>query len=283
MTTEAIPAAGEPAPAAAAPAPAAAPAAAVQSLIPETVAAAPAAAPAAKPAAVDPNSPNAWVLAEGVLGNGERPAWYKADKYKSVADQAAAYPELEKRFGAFVGAPKDGKYEFKPPEGVGLELVAEHPLLTDFQKWAAENQLSQDGYQHIVGMLAQYEAQNLPDMAVIKTELGANADARINAVAQWGKANLSPEAFASLREATSGRNAAAVFKAFEAAIAKTQQPVIPKPGQETAAAQPNGLAGIRAAQAKLGPDGKTRLWDSDPSYRVRIEQMYADYYSNQAA
>lgn len=281
MTTEATPAAGEPAPAAAAPAPAAAPAAAVQSLIPENVAAAPA-APAAKPAAVDPNSPNAWVLAEGVLGAGERPAWYKADKYKSVADQAAAYPELEKRFGAFVGAPKDGKYDFKPPEGVGLELVADHPLLNDFQKWAVENQLSQDGFQHIVGMLAQYEAQNLPDMAVIKSELGENADSRINAVAQWGKANLSAEAFASLREATSGRNAAAVFKAFEAAIAKTQQPVIPKPGQETSAAQPSTLAGIRALQAKTGPDGK-RLWDTDPSYRVRVEQMYTDFYSSQAA
>lgn len=223
------------------------------------------------------------MLADGVLGNGERPAWYKADKYKSVADQAAAYPELEKRFGAFVGAPKDGKYDFKPPEGVGLELVDGHPLLTDFQKWAAENQLSQDGYQAVVGMLAQYEAQNLPDMAVIKQEVGENAEARINAVAQWGKANLSAEAFASLREATAGRNAAAVFKAFEAAIAKTQQPVIPKPGQETSAAAPQGLAAIKAMQAKVGPDGKTRLWDSDPSYRVRVEKMYEDHYSSQAA
>ena len=36
------------------------------------------------------------------------PEWYKADKYKSVAEQAKAYTELEKKFGGFTGAPKDG-------------------------------------------------------------------------------------------------------------------------------------------------------------------------------
>jgi len=43
---------------------------------------------------------------EGVNGEGEAPEYFKADKYKSVADQAKAYTELEKRFGGFTGAPE---------------------------------------------------------------------------------------------------------------------------------------------------------------------------------
>ena len=47
-------------------------------------------------------------LSDGIKGVGDQPEWYKADKYKSVAEQAKAYTELEKKFGGFTGAPKDG-------------------------------------------------------------------------------------------------------------------------------------------------------------------------------
>ena len=33
-------------------------------------------------------------LSEGIKGVGDQPEWYKADKYKSVAEQAKAYTEL---------------------------------------------------------------------------------------------------------------------------------------------------------------------------------------------
>ena len=49
-----------------------------------------------------------YFLTEGIKGSGETPEWFKADKYKSIADQAKAYTELEKRFGGFKGAPKEG-------------------------------------------------------------------------------------------------------------------------------------------------------------------------------
>ena len=45
-----------------------------------------------------------YFLTDGIKGTGEAPEWYKSDRYKSVADQAAAYTELEKKFGAFKGA-----------------------------------------------------------------------------------------------------------------------------------------------------------------------------------
>ena len=56
-----------------------------------------------------------YFLSDGIKGSGDTPDWYKGDKYKSVAEQAKAYTELEKKFGGFTGAPKDG---YSGPEGI---------------------------------------------------------------------------------------------------------------------------------------------------------------------
>jgi len=44
-----------------------------------------------------------YFLTDGIKGAGDRPEWYLSEKYKSVSDQAAAYNELSKKFGAFKG------------------------------------------------------------------------------------------------------------------------------------------------------------------------------------
>ena len=49
-----------------------------------------------------------YFLSEGIKGAGDMPEWYNPSKYKSVSEQAKAYTELEKKFGGFTGAPKDG-------------------------------------------------------------------------------------------------------------------------------------------------------------------------------
>ena len=220
-----------------------------------------------------------WFLYEGVKGVGKPPEWYKADKYKTVAAQAKAHTDLEKRFGAFTGAPENGVYEIKLPENLDGSLDVEHPLLKGLQTWAAEKQMSQEGFTEAITMLAEYEASLVPDISVIKAEVGDNADARIAAVASWGKANLKPDEFETLREATSGPNAAAVFKTIEAVVAKSRQVRLPKPGEDVVAAQPGGEAAINAAQAKIGPDGK-RLYETDAAYRAKVEKMRFDYYNS---
>lgn len=220
-----------------------------------------------------------WFLYEGVKGVGKPPEWYKADKYKTVAAQAKAHTDLEKRFGAFTGAPENGVYEIKLPENLDGSLDVEHPLLKGLQTWAAEKQMSQEGFTEAITMLAEYEASLVPDISVIKAEVGENADARIAAVASWGKANLKPDEFETLREATSGPNAAAVFKTIEAVVAKSRQVRLPKPGEDVVAAQPGGEAAINAAQAKVGPDGK-RLYETDAAYRAKVEKMRFDYYNS---
>ncbi len=255
----------------------AAPVAPVNSLLPEAVAPV---APVAPAAPVDPNSPDAWVLSEGVLGQGPRPDWFKKDKYKSVVEQAKAYPELEKRFGAFVGAPAEGKYEFAAPEGLTVDFDDKHPLVPNFTKWAAENQLGQKGYNELLGMLARYEEAQIPNMNAVRETLGVNADARINAVSQWAQVNLSPAQYNILRTAAGGAQAAEVLQLVEALIGKTRQVTLPPPGSDVPNGAAQGEAAIRAEQGKVGPDGK-RLWDVDPKHRQKVEKLWADFYAAQ--
>lgn len=280
------PAASTPAETPATPAtpPAAAAPAAPTSLLPaaDAVAAIPPAAetpaaPATPPPAVN-QEPAEWFLAPGVKGAGPAPAWYRADKYKTLADQAEAQFHSEKRFGAFVGAPKDGRYEIKLPEGIQGEFDMEHPLLQGFQTWAVENQLSQEGYNAILGMFAQYEAAQAPDMGEIKKQLGERADERIGTVATWAKANFPAETYEVFREATSGPNAAAVFKAMEAVIAKTRQVAMPKVGDDARGGGNTTEADINAMQAKRGPDGR-RLYETDPKYRAEVEKRRTEFYA----
>lgn len=285
--TTTTPAAGDPAPAAVTttttpdPTPtsvAAAPV--VKSIIPEEPAADPTPDPTPDPVVDD--GPE-WFFADGVKGVGKMPEWYRADKYKTMAAQAEAYPHLEKRLGAFVGAPKDGKYEMPPPpEGVDGSFDAEHPLFATFTGWAAENQVSQKAYGDLLGMFAQYEAAQTPSMTDVKAELGADADARINRVSVWAKANLTGEEFNAFRSAMSDRNAAQVFRAVEAVVAKTRQATVAKPGDGSDSVLKGGLEAIAEMQAKVGSDGKL-LYNTDPKYRAMIERKRVEFFEAQNA
>lgn len=221
-----------------------------------------------------------WFFADGTPGEGDPPEWFKATKYKTVEEQAKAYNELEKRLGAFVGAPKDGKYEFKLPEGITGELDESHPLLAGFNKWAVEKQINNEAYNELLGMFAQYEASLAPDMNEVLKRVGEKADERIASVTNWARANLQGENFELVREALSGANADVVFKALEAVVAKTRQPALPKPGQDVPGAAVTGLAAIQEAHAKRGPDGKL-LVETDLTYRAKVDKMYQQFYAQQ--
>lgn len=237
-------------------------------------------------AAADPNGGKAWLLKDGVMGEGEKPSWFKDTKYKSVSAQAEAYVALESRFGSFVGAPAEGKYEIAP--ALKDIVQADHPMLGDFTKWAADKQLSQDGYNQLLGMLATYDAGFAPQAEIVRAAVGENADTRIGTVANWAKANLDAEGMAAFRTATSldanmhpNARVAAAFKAMEFLIAKTGQVRMPKPGQDTPGGQASqGLAAIQAAHGAKTPDGKLKV-DVDPAYRRQIDQQYRDYYAAQ--
>jgi len=235
------------------------------------------AAPAAPASLVPTDSDPTWYLSEGVGGEGAAPDWFKSDKYNTMFDQAKAYPDLEKRFGAFTGAPDDGVYKVNVPEGVPVAFDTEHQLFQDLNKWASESQLSQKAYDDVIGMLTTYEMSVAPDMGVMKKELGENADTRLASAAQWAKSNLSTEEYADFRASQTERNAAAVFRTIEAVIAKTRQVAMPKPGDDVPGAIPTGLDEINKMQAALDDEGR-RKYEHDSAYRAKVEKMRFDWF-----
>jgi hypothetical protein len=249
-----------------------------EELTAEEKAAADKAAADAVAAAAEPK----WHYADGTPGKGEPPEWFKKDKYVTVEQQAKAYTELEKRFGAFVGAPKDGKYELVLPEGVSGEFEPGHPLLDKFQKFAAKSQLNQEGFSEVIGMLAEYEAMQAPDIGEIKKQIGTDADVRIKAVATWAKANLDANGFNELRAVLATKEAATTFRLLESIVNKTRQVALPKPGQDVPAGQPVGLAAIQAFHNKKGPNGES-LYQTNQEHREKVEKMYAEHFQGQTA
>lgn len=268
------------------PTPAAVPPAAPASLVPDP--AAPPAVPAAAPVSLVPDpaaTDTKWYLAKDVAGQGDAPDWFKADKYASVDKQAEAYPELEKRFGAFTGAPKDGVYKINVPADVPVEFDPSHSLFQELNKWAGEGQLSQEGYDKVIGMFARYEASISPDMDAMKKDLGDNADARLNSVAQWAKSNLPDDVYKMFRNAQSQSNAADTFRVIEAIIGKTRQVAMPKPGDDVPGTVLTGLEEINAMQVELikeGDDKGKRRYVVDSAWREKVEKLRFQYFAAQA-
>lgn len=126
----------------------------------------------------------AWFYADGVPGTGERPAFLDT-KFKSLADQAKAYPELSKaqgKFGSYFGAPEKD-YELKAPEGFEGQFNLEDPLLKEFLPLAKEMNLSQAAFDklvgHYVGKTAGLAESVEERSARVAGELGENGAAII--------------------------------------------------------------------------------------------------------
>lgn len=262
--------------------------AAPASLVPDPAAAP--AVPAAAPTSLVPDPAPAvtdtkWYLAKDVPGQGEAPDWFKTDKYTSVDEQAKAYLELEKRFGAFTGAPKDGVYKINVPADVPVEFDPSHTLFQELNKWAGESQLSQEAYDSVISMFARYEASVSPDMDAMKKDLGDNADSRLSSVAQWAKSNLSEDLYKMFRNAQSQSNASDTFKVFEAIINKTRQVTMPKPGDDVPGTVLTGLEEIKAMQLELikdGDDKGKRRYVVDSAFRAKVENLRIQYFKAQS-
>lgn len=222
-----------------------------------------------------------WYFADGTPGKGDAPIWFKADKYKTVEEQAKAYPDLEKRFGAFKGAPKDGKYAMpeKLPDGVVGEFDADHPIFQKFSAWAADKQFSQDSYGELLGLFAEYEASQVPTRAEILREIGDNGESRLLAVSQWAKANLSAEEFKDLRRVMEpSQTTASTLKLIESVIAKTRGAPADRGGGDTVPSNDTEDS-IRAEQGAVNPKTNKRFYDENPEYRAMIEKKWERFYA----
>ena len=206
-----------------------------------------------------------YFLTEGIKGTGDTPEWYKAEKYKSVADQAKAYTELEKKFGGFTGAPKDG---YAMPEGVeqGDELM---DALKGFAEKTNMNQSSFNEAWEL--LIAQGEAVEEVSAEMEMQRLGDNATDRVKTVEQFMKNNLDNETYEKVRYAV---NSAESIELVEALIGATAPAKLPIDGH----IEPGGMTwdDIEAEMFRKHENGQL-LRSIDSSHEAKIQRIMKEF------
>ena len=206
-----------------------------------------------------------YFLSYNVKGVGDMPEWYKADKYKSVAEQAKAYTGLEKRFGGFTGAPKDGYALYD-----GVE--SDDALWGELVEFGNSTNMSQSALNQAWELLtAQEQAIEEVSVAAEMAKLGDNAVERIKVVEQSMKNNLDSDTYEEVRYAV---NSAESVKLIEALIKSTAPAKLPIDGH----IEPGGLewADIEAEMFRKDENGNL-LRSVDMNHERKIQRMMKEF------
>ena len=206
-----------------------------------------------------------YFLSDGIKGVGDMPEWYKADKYKSVAEQAKAYTELEKKFGGFTGAPKDGYALYD-----GVE--SDDALWGELVEFGNSTNMSQSALNQAWELLtAQEQAIEEVSVEAEMAKLGDNAVERIKVVEQYMKNNLDSDTYEELRYAV---NSAESVQLIEALIKSTAPAKLPIDGH----IEPGGLewADIEAEMFRKDENGNL-LRSVDINHERKIQRMMREF------
>lgn len=215
---------------------------------------------------------NQWSLSEGVAGQGDRPEWFKADKYKTVADQAQAYTSLESKFGSFTGAPDEFTVNLSDEiKEKGIELTGEDPMMEEAMKFAKESNMSQEGFDNMVNLYAMSKLAEGGAIEEHKAEqmkaLGENAQGRIDNLNAWADKNLSPEMVEGFQGMATS---AAAIETIEHLVSLSRSgalnPVDHNPAQPTSSEE------VRKMQFEKDEHGNRRI-QTDPEFKARYEKM----------
>jgi len=206
-----------------------------------------------------------YFLSEGVKGVGDMPEWYKADKYKSVAEQAKAYTELEKKFGGFTGAPKDG---YKVAEGVD----ADDALWNELVAFGTETNMNQAAMHKAWELLtAQEQAVEEVSFENEMQKLGDKAESRVGIVEQFMRNNMDPDVYNEARDLMTTAESIQIAEMF---IRSTAPAKLPIDGH----IEPGGITkeDIEAEMFKKDQHGNW-LRSVDPAHERKIQQMWKQY------
>lgn len=206
-----------------------------------------------------------YFLAEGIKGAGETPEWYKSDKYQSVAEQAKAYTELEKKFGGFKGAPKDG---YTAPEGI----ESDDALLSELTEFAKDTNMSDEAFGRAWEILsAQEQAVEEVSQEMEMQKLGDNATQRLKSVEGFLKNNLDADTYSAAQELVTSADSVALI---EMIVKATMPAKLPIEGGE----HPQGLTWADVEAEMFRKDEKGNLLRSvDINHERKVQQMMASF------
>jgi len=206
-----------------------------------------------------------YFLSDNIKGVGDMPEWYKADKYKSVAEQARAYTELEKKFGGFTGAPKDG-YELYD----GVE--SDDALWAELVEFGNNTNMNQSALHQAWELLtAQEEAIEQVSMEEEISKLGPNAAERITTVEQLMRNNLAPELYEKHRDVVTSAAMIEFIEDFSKSMRPAQLPI-------DGYIEPGGIewADIEAEMFRKDDNGNL-LRSVDINHERKIQRMMKEF------
>ena len=222
----------------------------------------------------------AWAWAENVSGEGDAPDWFKSEKYATVADQAMAYPELEKKFGSFTGAPET--YDVVVSDELkekGVEFDTDDPMLAAAMEFGKEVGMNQDGMNRMLNLYAtKLVAEGVAAdeaRAEEMKQLGQNAEGRLDALVKWGRANL-PEDMATAM--SNMMTTAAEVKAIEQLISMTGASALDPSGDAVAGAITE--AELKEMQFATDEHGNRKI-QTDKEFRAEYQKKMKAFHGEQ--
>jgi len=195
-----------------------------------------------------------YYIDDNLPGVGERPVWL-SDKFKTVADLAKSYHELEKKVGTAPDEYDISNSKFIDPNyGPIQEMLA----------LAKEKRVSKEVIDKMIDSIDKYMDEFSVDYEEEAKKLGDNAKERLTTLDNWAKANLSNKAYEAL---TSNLKSADSIKALEELRGKMMSsvPQVP-PGNESAATNVPSIADL---QSELS--NNLNKFKTDPHYRKDLQ------------
>ena len=167
----------------------------------------------------------------------------------------------DKRFGSFVGSPE--AYEMNE----GLEAS------DSLQAYARENQFSNDALNGLVEFYnGEMNTRNEAFATAQREALGTDADARLNNVQDWAKANLGADAMDAFKGMITSVKSVEMFEQ----IMKMNNGTAPaQVSQPKTIVDRDTVKSMRYATDEYGG----RKMSSDPTYRAKVEKMEAEFIS----
>lgn len=195
-----------------------------------------------------------WFIDKDVPGVGDRPQWL-SDKFKTVADLASSYSELEKKFSASPEEYDLSKSKF---------LDADYEPIQDFLRLAKDKRVPKDVVDKMVDSFDKYMDEFSVDYTEEVKKLGDNAKERLTTLDNWAKANLSGDAYLAL---TSNLKNADAIKALEEIRGKMMSNTTMVPGGNDAANM--NIISLEELQTELS--NNLAKYKTDPAYRKDLQ------------
>ena len=185
---------------------------------------------------------------------------YLDGKYKSVSDLENGYKELQssysKKLGGFEGSPE--AYEL-------AEGVESNGRIEALQEWGKENQLSNQALNDIIAMdSAKVQAESEVHVAEQRELLGKEADARINNVVDWAKANIGEDALGALDDMITTADGVKLFEQ----VMKLSQGTAPATAPSAKVVDADTINDMQMATDKFGE----RMMNQ-PAYAAKVRAM----------